>query len=42
MMWEMLTGMHTWQANVLPAMIANIFTKPLPIWSKSGPMRRSR
>lgn len=30
MMWEMLTGMHPWQANVLPAMIANIFTKPLP------------
>lgn len=30
MMWEMLAGQHPWQANVLPAMIANIFTKPLP------------
>lgn len=29
-MWEMLTGAHPWQAKALPAMLNNIFSKPLP------------
>src|SRR5690606_32749555 len=37
MMWEMLPGQHPWQANVLPAMIPNILTKPLPHLEQNRP-----